>query len=396
MQIDRDIGKTAASYARMRLMFLKKSHQCLLFSLVLFVLAASTARADDSPGICLALPSSIANGDASPSNDPQTAEELSSLENKFFSHDFPTDSPQIRLDRIERFVYGSARSGSVHDRMAHILSEVHMSPSSPTPSPAPRYAASTADQREGEVNTAYQQGSGPVAYPPGYPTVANPSGYPVAVSDPSAYPSAAYPQGYPAATYPPSAAYSSENEYAAYSKDNESPSDSASIKGPQKPPSLKAEVSSMEQQVYGRTYTDSLNNRVARLEQTVFSTQPTKHFAPLPTRISSLMAALQPTFSQTHNLYASTPILASSKNSRSTDEEKQKQGHPFLKKLGQDLGRTVMAAGTMAGSMGMSSMMSGGLSNMMGGYGGGYGGMPGSYGGYGGYGGYGMNSGMRW
>lgn len=108
------------------------------------------------------------------------------------------------------------------------------------------------------------------------------------------------------------------------------------------------------------------------------------------------MAALQPTFSQTHNLYASTPILASSKNSRSTDEEKQKQGHPFLKKLGQDLGRTVMAAGTMAGSMGMSSMMSGGLSNMMGGYGGGYGGMPGSYGGYGGYGGYGMNSGMRW
>lgn len=394
-------------------MFLKRSYQCLLFSLVLFVLSASTARADDSPAIGSALPSSAANGDASPSIDSQTAEELSSLENKFFFHDFPTDSPQIRLDRIERFVYGSARSGSVNDRMAHILSDVHMSPSSPPPSPAPapRYAASRPDRREGEVNTAYQQNSGPMAYAPGYPAaVANPSGYPVATGNPSGYPAAAYssgepmaaanpsayptaacPQGYPAATYPPSASYSP-----AYSQNNESPSDSASIKGPQKPPSLKAEVSSMEQQVYGKTFTDSLNNRVARLEQTVFSTQPTKHFAPLPSRINSLMAALQPTFSQTHNLYASTPILASSKNSRPTDEEKQKQGHPFLKKLGQDLGRTVMAAGTMAGSMGMSSMMSGGLSNMMGGYGGGYGGMPGSYGGYGGYGGYGMNSGMRW
>lgn len=262
--------------------------------------------------------SSNGNGDASAS--AQFSGDLSSLENKFFHHDFAGDPIQTRLERVERIVYGSAKAGSVQDRITQLLIDV------------PNLASDNTNTQASQMQ-----------------------------------------QGY-----------------------NEEPQESVSapeaVQGPHKPPSLKAEVSSMETQIYGKTYpNDSLNNRVSRLEQTVFASQPAQKFAPIQNRISKLVATLQPQFAHPQNLYSGAPVIASSK--LANEPEQEKHGHPFLKKLGHALGRTAMVAGSMVGSMAMSGMMGGYGSGMMGGYGGGY---PG-YSGYGnaGYGSYGYG-GTRW
>lgn len=288
--------------------------------------------------------------------------DLGTLENQLFHANFASESMQSRLDRIERLIYGTAKSGTVAERMKELLTDVHMQ--APTASPP--------------------ASSEPVAAAPSSAPDApsqNTQNYETQSEQPESS------QGSQSYYYPSQNAAAGANGYQNSAQAN-SMTGQATIKGPQKSSSLKAEVSAMEMQVYQKTYNDSLNNRVARLEQTVFANQPPQHFSSLPLRINNLASALQPAFAHPQNLYESTPVLATSKESKKSEEEKQKNGHPFLKKLGAELARGAMMAGSMAGSMAVSSMMNGGYSNGYGGYGGGYGGYGGGYGNYGGYGGY--------
>jgi len=58
---------------------------------------------------------------------------------------------------------------------------------------------------------------------------------------------------------------------------------------------LDAEVSSMEQEVFGKTYgRDNLSSRLTRLEKNVLPQQPAQTFTPIAFRVNRLMAALNP------------------------------------------------------------------------------------------------------
>ena len=261
--------------------------------------AASSETADASP----------AATSASDANNAQFAGDLSALENKLYSHDFSGEPVEKRLDRIERLVYGAAKTGSVQDRITQLLLNVPLNP---------------------DPGTTAQSTAQPVQ------------------------------------------------------PDSEVPvSEEPAIKGPSPHWSLQSDVSAMEKEVFGKTYnSDSLTNRVSRLETAVFAGQPAQTFVPIRMRINKLWAALQPQFSAPKNYYAGKPITSNYNDSRKQDEEKKK-GHPFWHKVGTVLGDVGKVAAEGAASMAASSMMMGGYGYGYGGYGPyGYGsgfGYPGGY-----------------
>ncbi len=237
---------------------------------------------------------------AADANNAQFAGDLSALENKLYSHDFSDEPVEKRLDRIERLVYGAAKTGTVQDRITQLLLSVPLNPDSSTT------AQSTAQPVQPDTE--------------------------VPVSEPA-------------------------------------------IKGPSPHWSLQTDVSAMEKEVFGKTYnSDSLTNRVSRLETAVFAGQPAQTFVPIRMRINKLWTALQPQFSAPKNYYAGKPITSTYNDSRKQEEEKKK-GHPFWHKVGTVLGDVGKVAAEGAASMAASSIM-------MGGYG------------YGGYGPYGYGSGF--
>src|SRR5271163_1373137 len=44
---------------------------------------------------------------------------LSKLELKFFQHEYPKDTNQVRLERLEKMVYGETKTGSESERLAN-------------------------------------------------------------------------------------------------------------------------------------------------------------------------------------------------------------------------------------------------------------------------------------
>lgn len=463
-------------------MIRSKFNKCLLSSFVLLLQCQTFAWADDTPDSNSAAPDTAAS---SPADDAKYGGDLSKIENKLYSHDFGSESASTRLDRIERLIYGSAKTGSMDERMKELLTDVHMLPNQPPPSapgpvaPAPyqQSAAPSQSVDQGQFAPAYpsanqqQQTAYPPAnyttqnqqpqYPPSYPqspeyppevqpaqigqqtydSQPNQATYPPPTQPqyPPANQQASYPPTYQQSQYPPAdqqaqyppptqqaqypptgqqSQYTSQvqptqiSQQSIYPPQNQADANyqqgmatlnslangytmgnpaaaqqqpQPAIKGPKAPSSLKAEITVMEQRVFGQTYDkDTLTNRVTRLEQSVFSQHPPKHFSSLPKRVDQLMAAVQPSsFSTPQNMYSGTSVLASSNASNQPEEQKQNNGHPYLKKLGATLGRAALTAGSVAGGVAIGNMMSGG--SMMGGYGG-YG-----YGGYGNYGGYGLS-----
>ncbi len=57
-------------------------------------------------------------------DDGLVSSNLSKLENKYFQHDFPKDEPGERIERLEKLIYGEARSGSNEDRLKTLMSLV--------------------------------------------------------------------------------------------------------------------------------------------------------------------------------------------------------------------------------------------------------------------------------
>ncbi len=50
-----------------------------------------------------------------------TDQNLSSIENKLFEHDYPKEDDKQRLDRIENFVFGTTSNGSIQQRLDAVL-----------------------------------------------------------------------------------------------------------------------------------------------------------------------------------------------------------------------------------------------------------------------------------
>lgn len=158
-------------------------------------------------------------------------------------------------------------------------------------------------------------------------------------------------------------------------------------------PSLNDELSNMEKEVFGRTYsTDSMLERISRLEHTVFAGESDRKFSPIVSRVNRLEAALQPRFSYNQAAAAnqqSAPIYQAFKNSchgkqevQSSSNCKSEKPHPFIHKLGKFLAGVGTIAGETIGGVAAGSMM---------GYGYGFGGYGFAYPGFGypGYYGYG-------
>ncbi len=56
-----------------------------------------------------------------------TTESLSSIENKLFEHDYPKEDDKTRLDRIEKFVFGTTSSDPVRQRLDSLLKVMPLS-----------------------------------------------------------------------------------------------------------------------------------------------------------------------------------------------------------------------------------------------------------------------------
>lgn len=50
-----------------------------------------------------------------------TSTSIESLENRYFDHTYPTDTPDERVDRIEKFVFGESSQGTADQRMTKIM-----------------------------------------------------------------------------------------------------------------------------------------------------------------------------------------------------------------------------------------------------------------------------------
>src|SRR5262249_46950531 len=56
-------------------------------------------------------------------SEPST-KNLGKLETKLFQHSYPKDEPQVRLDRLEKLVFGAPKTGSVSERLNALVQAV--------------------------------------------------------------------------------------------------------------------------------------------------------------------------------------------------------------------------------------------------------------------------------
>ena len=384
-------------------MLLKGSPIIVIAVLILSVLIHCPAIADDAPvnGTDLSNSSSVTNPD------PDFAKydgDLSAFEQKLFARTFPNDSVDARLDRIERIVYGSQKSGTVEQRIFRLMLDA---PNIGVVVPAPPLAP--AENAAAPMYTASDYGS--------YPTVtaleeqilgkAN-LGLPVqqriADLEIKAFGQASNDPNMASRIDKLKAYVASKNSGESYLA-SDAPISSSVDDG-----SLIAQVGAMEQEVFGKTYThDTLVSRLDRLDKTVFAGQSEQAFTPITQRINRLMAALQPKITvplnpqtafdkpypyynsryskqnsgpyQTDSSYARASSSANDTTVDDKEKNKDKSGHPVWHKFGEFLAGAGEAAGVALGAAAEGAAMSGygyGYGYGYGGYGWGY---PGFYGG---------------
>ncbi len=183
---------------------------------------------------------------------------------------------------------------------------------------------------------------------------------------------------------------------------------SPAITASAQPTSLLDLIGGMEKEVFGRTHpNNTLLDRVARLEKSVFPAGSEQNLTPLPARIQNLVLALQPAIhspdlqdrnsflhrqtTTSRQGYAIPENTNSTKSQSQSSENKDSDEHPILKKLGKILCGVGTVAGEAVGSMAYGSALSYGAY--------GWGGYPysGYFGGFRPYYGYGYGyGGYRW
>ncbi len=402
----------------------------------------TTAGSNASSSSADSAASGAAGNDPKPVSTASLAADLSALEFRFFAHSFPNETTEQRLDRIERLVFGARRKGSPELRVSRLLLDVpdltipssdskvaqapatatQLQPETPVMAPtqsSPEYKYTPYQAPDPTQNNQQNsQASSPETsqLPPGYPAPApdisnqsdssefsqNNVDYPTvdALEDQILGSSAASSRSLPLAqrlsnletkafgqSYPSLSLSSRVDQLKQYVAKQNPQQNEEYLSSPYPAvqtdnDSLVAEISAMENEVFGKTYSrDTLISRVNRLNEAVFKGQPAQTFTPLSIQVSKLATALQPKFT------ANTQVPASSAYGKYKEEKDKdkKKGHTFLHTLGKVLVGVGEAAGAAVGGMAASSMM-------MGGYGYGYGGYGGF--GYGGYPNYGMMPGV--
>jgi len=317
--------------------------------------------------------------------------DLSSLEDRFFCHEYSSDTADERLDRLDQMVFGHVRSGSVEKRLTSLLLSVpNVEATSVQPNAATTQQAAPFKSETPELDTSQLPESSPAPAPSSspapdqsndyYPTVtaleeqiAHKTEILLPVQERLArLETIAF--GKPSTSKDLSARVDRLKEYA--SRKNGGNEDylttANAVSLPSGDTGMNAEVSAMEQEVFGKTYDrDSLSSRLTRLEQDVLPQQPVQTFTPLQSRVSRLMAALNGRhsgpFSGPQASTAYSPSLSNypgqTYNSAAYPQQQESalatarngnkpKGHPFLHKLGVALGEV--------GGMAARSMMYGG------------------------------------
>ncbi|MBY0358981.1 MAG: hypothetical protein K2W82_13340 [Candidatus Obscuribacterales bacterium] len=102
---------------------------------------------------------------------------LSKLEQKFFHHDYPKDDKTVRIERLEKLVYGEAKSGGNEERISSLLTLISdLSPpkvadDSPSQTPEAKPALTAQEPVRQEPESDEPENNGPVANASSYPAV---------------------------------------------------------------------------------------------------------------------------------------------------------------------------------------------------------------------------------
>jgi hypothetical protein len=297
--------------------------------------------------------------------DPFNAD-LSNLEMRFFFHTYAKETDDQRLDRLDQLVFGHVRQGSQQDRITSLLLAV---PNAPSPTQqtatAPVPTQNALEPEHPELATT----------PPPAPTSPAPASQPSGQSSSEPYPTVTALEEQilgKTETNLPVAQRLSNLETKAFGKPSTSSDLGARVDllkqyvaqkngGSEKyltssnavgwspgNNSLEGEVASMEQEVYGMTYSrDRLSSRLSRLEKTLLPSEPAQTFTPIVTRINNLEATL-------NSKGSSQQMVSMAQNEERENPIKKK--HSIFHKLG------VVAADV--GSIAARSAMSGGYGGM--------------------------------
>ncbi|MBY0548329.1 MAG: hypothetical protein K2W95_13620 [Candidatus Obscuribacterales bacterium] len=285
-------------------------------------------------------PSYEAAADSSHQDGASLLSDLTTLEYRLFAKDYPEEDVQRRLDRLERVVFGSRRSGAVDERVANLMREVAIAPTSPV---------------------ADSGGADGYSY--------NTTGAAIATAD------------QPTSLLEVAANMETEVFGKTYPRDT-----------------LMTRVARLEKSVLPKGSEQSLTPLPVRIHNLLVALQPKIQYQGVHNQNPYLQAAQSnqsysyatpSTYSTyaTPSTYSYSTTSTNSNNQQLTHEKKDSNGHPLMKKLGQILEGVGTVAGATLGSMAATSAMYGP-------YGYGY---PGFYGGWGPYYGYGYSPfGYRW
>lgn len=342
----------------------------------------------------------LAQTDSSSSLSPaQTNSDLSSLEKRLFDEIDSSETVEQRLDRLERFVFGSVRTGSPADRLNRLMMDMpntstatdaeSNSGTQPTANTAPG-AQSNAPQNA-QTNESTSQTTPAMSAPAPQQGGGGNGDYPTVTALEKAI------LGHPEENLPLPTRLSkleqkafgkatNSNDLAArvdrlknYEREHNLDGEqylsrSAPVFASRQPTqtlSITAQLDQIEKVVFAKTYpSDGIVSRLDRLEKTVFPEKPVETFASVPSRVSRLirvlgigdsndanrLAARNNSYSQSQN-YSYSPPAFSDQNQTTAMQQKSKSRHPFLHKLGHVLGQIgeeglmSMGGGMMGGGM---------------------------------------------
>ena len=315
---------------------------------------------------------------ASAINTPSTGTDLSTLEKRLFVEEYPSQTTDQRLARLEKFVFGSTRTGSDSERLTSLLLAVpdlsQTADADDASAPAPAASASpatnsapaasipesnTAQQDPAAINPSPNQGD--LASIDYYPTVTALEEKILGHNDRtaslsnrlSALETKAFGKpgdsGKDFATRVDRLKRYVANKYGSddYLSSPE-PAVSARSNVPIDSLNVSSQITMLEKSVFAKTYVrDGIISRLDRLEKAVYPQQPVESFSSVPDRIRRLMNTLNP-----QELAQSAPYSGNG-GGKFSDPRNSASKHHFWKKVGSVLGRAgLVAASTLGSSMG--------------------------------------------
>lgn len=372
---------------------------CAYFRL-LFLVVASAA---------IFLVSSSAQAASGPAQPADLNQSLSQLEIRFFANDHDDQANDARLERLEKFIFGETKDGTVQQRLDTLLKAI---PAPPLPAAASNVPPETGPRNEKQISPAATDQEARTQPPPNssdYPTVSKLetliignsfAGEPIqkrldrleikAFGQPSDSDDLTARvdrlKSYTGLQTP-----FSEDEYVPPAVANRyaNPEGVASGGG------ILQNVFQLEQNVFGRSYAKkAMIDRVSTLERAVFPAEQETTGLSLPERIDRLMAAVgeerslsgyppEPKPRSAPDFPSANPPISNpapapvTANNNAPAATPNRSGRSFLRGLGKALGLAgQVALGALGGGYSSSYMMSGssfGMGSAFGGFSPGFG-----------------------